>query len=164
MRQFFGVYRGTVASNVDPQLRGRIQVSVPAVFGDGRLAWAEPCVAFAGNNVGGFALPPVGSGVWIQFEGGNPDYPVAAGYFWQSGESPAPGVEQVKMFKSDGVKVTVSDVPGAGGLTVEVGPPAVAVPLKLVLGPSGIELSTGASSIVLDGVKVSLNQGALEVT
>ena len=40
--RFYGVYRGTVESNVDPLLRGRVQVSVPEVFGDGRLAWAEP--------------------------------------------------------------------------------------------------------------------------
>ena len=163
-REFFGLYRGSVAANIDPLLRGRVQVSVPAVFGDGRLAWAEPCVPFAGNSVGGFALPPVGAAAWVQFEGGDPDYPVIAGCFWQTGESPAPGLPEVKMFKSDGITVTVSDVPGAGGVTVEVGPPAVPVPMKLVMGPDGIELSTGASSVVLDGTKVSVNGGALDVT
>ncbi|MCM0676056.1 phage baseplate assembly protein V [Micromonospora phytophila] len=163
-KQFFGIYRGTVRANIDPLLRGRLQVSVPRVFGDGRLAWAEPCVPYAGNGVGGFTVPPVGAGAWVQFEGGNPDYPVIAGCFWQSGESPAPGLPQVRMFTSDAITVTVSDLPGVGGVTVEVGPPAVVVPVKLVLGPGGIELSTGASSLVLDGLKVSVNQGALEVT
>ena len=83
--RFFGVYRGKVEANVDPLLRGRVQVSVPEVFGDGRLAWAEPCHAYAGDRVGGFALPPVGTSGWVQFERGDPDFPVLAGCLWQNG-------------------------------------------------------------------------------
>lgn len=161
--RFFGVYRGKVESNVDTEQRGRVQVSVPAVFGDGRLAWAEPCVPFAGNGVGMVTIPPVGAAAWVQFEGGDPDYPVLAGTSWGSGESPAPGLPQVAMFAAEGVTVTVSSAPGAGGITVEVGKPAVPIPVKLVLGAQGIELSTGASSITLDGKKVSVNNGALDV-
>ncbi len=160
---FFGVYRGRVENNIDPMTRGRVQVSVPAVLGEGRLAWAEACVPYAGSQVGMFAVPPVGASVWVQFEGGDPDYPVLAGCFWGDGENPAPGLPQVVMFATDGITVTASAVPGAGGLTIEVGSPAVAIPVKLVLGPTGIELSTGASKIVLDGVKVSVNDGALDV-
>jgi hypothetical protein len=163
-RQFLGVYRGTVVANLDPLQRGRVQVSVPAAFGDGRLAWAEPCVAYAGNRVGGYALPPVGTACWVQFEGGDPDYPVLSGCMWGAGESPAPGTPQVKVFKTDAVTVTVSDLPGAGGLTIEVGPPAVSLPIKVTLGAQGIELSTGASKVALDGASVSLNADALKVT
>lgn len=162
--QFLGIYRGKVEANVDPMLRGRVQVSVPAVLGSGRLAWAEPCVPYAGSSVGVFAVPPVGAAAWVQFEGGDADYPVLAGCMWQTGESPAPGLPQVAMFATDGITITASAVPGGGGLTVEVGPPAVPVPVTLALTASGIELATGASSVVLDGVKVSLNKGALEVT
>lgn len=162
-RTFFGVYRGTVENNVDPMTRGRVQVSVPAVLGDGRLAWAEPCVPYAGSQVGTFAVPPVGASAWVQFEGGDPDYPVLMGCFWGDAESPAPGLPQVLMFATDGVTVTASGVPGGGGLTIEVGSPAVAVPITLSLGPTGIELSTGASKITLDGAKVSINDGALDV-
>jgi hypothetical protein len=161
---FFGLYRGRVETNTDPLLRGRVQVSVPEVFGDGRLAWAEPCTPYAGNQVGNFALPPVGASAWIQFERGDPDYPVLAGCMWQAGESPAPGIEQIKMIATSSITITLSDTPGAGGVTIEVKPPAVSVPVKLALGPKGIELSSGASSVVLDGVKVSVNNGALEVT
>lgn len=162
-RTFYGLYRGKVENNVDPMTRGRVQVSVPAVLGDGRLAWAEPCVPYAGNQVGMFAVPPVGASAWVQFEGGDPDYPVLAGCFWGDGESPSPGVPQVKVFATDSITVTASDLPGAGGLTIEVGAPAVSVPLKLVLGPTGVEVSTGASTITLDGVTVSVNNGALDV-
>ena len=58
----YGKYRGQVASNVDAASRGRLQVSVPALLGD-QLVWAMPCVPYAGNGVGLFALPPVGAGV-----------------------------------------------------------------------------------------------------
>ena len=44
MSQFFGKYRGSVANNIDPQMMGRLQVSVPAVLGEGSLSWAMPCV------------------------------------------------------------------------------------------------------------------------
>jgi hypothetical protein len=162
--RFFGIYRGRVESNLDPLQRGRVQVSVPEVFGDGRLAWAEPCRGYAGNGVGGFALPPVGAAGWVQFERGDPDFPVLAGLGWRSGESPAPGIEQIKVLKTDSVGITVSDVPGSGGVTVEVGPPAVAMPIKLALTSAGVELSVGASSVKLDGVSVSVNNGALQVT
>ena len=100
----------------------------------------------------------------MQFERGDPDYPVLIGCLWQNGQSPAPGLPEVKVLATDAIKVTLSDVPGGGGLTVEVGPPAVPMAMKLVFGPAGIELSSGSSSVVLDGVKVSLNNGALDVT
>jgi hypothetical protein len=58
----YGKYQGQVASNVDAANRGRLQVAVPALLGD-RLVWAMPCVAYAGDGVGLFALPPVGAGV-----------------------------------------------------------------------------------------------------
>ncbi|MCB1831203.1 MAG: baseplate assembly protein, partial [Gammaproteobacteria bacterium] len=69
MTQFFGKYRGSVENNVDPQMMGRIQVSVPAVLGDGTLSWAMPCVPYAGPGVGLFTLPPNGANVWVEFEG-----------------------------------------------------------------------------------------------
>jgi hypothetical protein len=43
MSQFFGKYRGKVANNIDPMQLGRVQVSVPAVLGEGSLIWDMPC-------------------------------------------------------------------------------------------------------------------------
>jgi hypothetical protein len=61
------------------------------------------------------------------------------------------------------VTITMSDLPGAGGLTIEVSPPAVATPLKIALSASGIELTNGSASVKLTPASVSLNNGALEV-
>lgn len=165
MRQFFGKYRGKVVNNIDPMQLGRVQVSVPAVLGDGQMSWAMPCAPFAGPGVGFYAIPPVGANVWVEFEGGDPDYPIWSGGFWGVGEVPAqPAIAQMKVLKTDGITLTLSDLPGAGGFTLEVGPPVVPVPLKLVCNASGIELSNSAATIKMTPVSVSINNGALEVT
>ncbi len=67
------------------------------------------------------------------------------------------------MFKTDAVTLELSDLPGGGGLTLEVEPPAVPTPLKLVLNASGIELTNGGPSVKLTPASVSVNNGALEV-
>jgi Type VI secretion system/phage-baseplate injector OB domain len=164
MTQFFGKYRGKVENNIDPMQQGRVQVSVPAVLGEGRLSWAMPCVPYAGSGVGFFAVPPVGANVWVEFEGGDTNYPILGGCFWGTGEAPAkPALAETKVLKTDGVKLTLSDLPGAGGFTLEVGPPAVPAPLKLVFNAGGIELQNGAASVKLTPASVSVNNGALEV-
>jgi hypothetical protein len=161
---FFGKYRGVVASNVDPLLLGRVQVSVPAVLGPGQLSWAMPCSPFAGAQVGFFAIPPIGANVWVEFEAGDPDYPILAGCFWAAGEVPAsPAVPDVKVWKTKSITLTLSDVPGAGGFTLEVASPAVPGALKIVCNASGIELVNGSSSVKLSPASVSVNKGALEV-
>jgi hypothetical protein len=143
---------------------GRVQVSVSAVLGDGRLSWAMPCAPYAGAGVGLFTVPPVGANVWVEFEAGDPDYPIWTGCFWGVGEVPAiPAIPQMKVLKTDGITLTLSDLPGAGGFTVEVGPPVVPIPLKLVFNAAGIELTNSAASVKLTPVSVSLNNGALEV-
>jgi hypothetical protein len=164
MKQFFGKYRGQVENNVDPQQMGRIQVSVPAVLGEGSLSWAMPCVPYAGPGVGLFTIPPNGANVWVEFEGGDPDYPIWSGCFWGLGEVPAlPALAEMKVLKTDSITMTLSDLPGIGGFTLEVNPPAVPIPVKLVCDASGVELTHGAASIKLTPASVSINNGALEV-
>ena len=163
--RFYGKYRGKVENNFDPLQLGRLQVSCAAVFGEGSLAWALPCAVFAGPGVGFFALPPVGANVWVELEGGDPDYPIWSGCFWGLGEVPAqPAIEQMKVFKTDGITLTFSSLPGAGGFTLEVSPPVVPAPMKLVFGPAGVELSHTPWSVKISPAGVSVNDGALEVT
>ncbi len=154
---FFGKYRGKVANNVDPQQLGRIQVNVPAVLGDGRLSWALPCMPVAGSNKGFFAVPPKDANVWVEFEGGDPDYPIWTGCFWDVGSKvPAkPAAEQVTMIKTGAATLTLSDLPpDKGGFTLEVTPPAVTVPMSMTFQKDAIELKCGTNSI-----KVSANAG-----
>ena len=162
MSTFFGLYRGSVVNNVDPLRRARVQVSVPAL-GDGRMTWAEACSPYAGDGVGLVAVPPVGASVWVGFEGGDAARAVLLGGFWAGTSAPGNGLPTTKVLKTDGVTVTVDDLPGAGGLTIEVGPPVVPVAMKLACTGSGIELSIGASKLMLSAASVSINDGALEV-
>src|SRR3954468_14087478 len=110
MSEYFGKYRGTVSNNIDPMQRGRVQVKVPAVLGDGSLSWAEPCVPYAGDQVGFFAVPPVGANVWVEFEAGDPDHPILAGCFWGAGQAPGTKLPTTKVFKTDGITLTLEDL------------------------------------------------------
>ncbi len=164
MKQFFGKYRGKVELNIDPMLQGRVQVSCPAVLGDGSLAWAMPCAPYAGAGVGFFAIPPIGANVWVEFEAGDTDYPIWSGCFWGIGEAPdLLAIPQRKIFKTDGISLLFDDTPGVGGFTVEVGPPVVVAVLKMVFDSTGIELSNANATVKLTPVSVSINNGALEV-
>lgn len=161
---YYGKYRGKVENNVDPMQLGRVQVSVPAVLADSTVAWAMPCSPYAGSGVGFFAVPPTGANVWVEFEGGDPDYPILAGGFWAVGEVPAtPALAGMKVLKTDALTITLSDLPGAGGVKIEAASPAVATPLSIVMDSTGIELKNGSSTIKLSIANVSVNNGALQV-
>jgi uncharacterized protein involved in type VI secretion and phage assembly len=161
MKQFFGKHRGKVANNIDPLGLGRIQVIVPSVYGEGQMNWAMPCSPYAGSGVGFFAIPPVDANVWVEFEAGDTDHPIWAGCFWGSGEVPAsPAMPQMKVFKTDSATITLNDMPGAGGVKIELSSGE-----KIELTAQGIEIDNGkGGKIKLSGPQVSVNDGALEVT
>lgn len=161
-RRFFGKYRGKVTSNIDPFQIGRVQVNVPAIFGEDRLAWAMPCTPYAGAGVGFFTLPPVNANVWVEFEGGDPDYPIWSGCFWGINENPAQptAIPQIKLFKTESTTITINDTPGAGSLTVEINPPAVALPLKAVFNSEGIEINNNnITTVKLKPDQIELKTG-----
>ena len=81
---YLGKFRGVVTDTTDPLMMGRVKATVPDVFGDDPCGWAMPCAPFGGSGIGFFAVPPVGAGVWIEFEQGDPDYPIWAGCWWGS--------------------------------------------------------------------------------
>lgn len=156
-----GIYRGKVESNLDPLQQGRLQVSVVGVPGASSSSWARPCAPFAASGKGGFVLPPSGANVWVMFEAGNPQDPVWMGGFWDAQSLPpaSPAVEEMKVFQSDALTVTLTDGPGPGMLEIKLSSGA-----KIAMGPSGVEIDNGqGGSIVLEGPKVSVNNGALEV-
>lgn len=159
-KQYFGKYRGKVANNLDPMQQGRIQVTVPSVLGDGKLAWAMPCVPFAGPQVGFFAIPPSDANIWVEFEGGDPDYPIWSGCFWGLGEVPAlPAIAAIKMIKTDTGTIKINDLPGIGGISIET-----TTGMKIEITMLGIEINNGmGGSIKLTGPQVSINGDALEV-
>ena len=160
MTQYFGKYRGTVVNNIDPMQQGRIQVSVPSVLGGGQLSWAMPCVPYAGSGVGLFLIPPVDANIWVEFEAGDPDYPIWSGCFWGIGEVPAlPAIAEMKVLKTDSCTITLNDLPGIGGVTIET-----MTGMKIIMTATGLEIDNGqGGSIKMTGPQVSVNNGGLEV-
>lgn len=105
---FFGKYRGTVSDNADPSDRGRLKVRVPSVLGSVE-SWAMPCVPYAGAGVGFYSLPEPGTGVWIEFEAGDPSFPIWTGCFWADGELPDPGGAPIKIWKTEKITIRIDD-------------------------------------------------------
>src|ERR1035441_7456598 len=108
-----------VMQNVDPMQTGRLMVQVPDVSGMIPSTWAMPCFPFAGIQQGFFVVPAIGSGVWVEFEQGNPDYPIWTGcFFGSAAETPAlalatpPGLQAVVIQTVGQNMLMISDAPG----------------------------------------------------
>jgi hypothetical protein len=167
-QKFYGKYRGMVISNVDPMQQGRLMVQVPDVGGLIPGTWAMPCVPIAGIQNGMFALPIPGSGVWVEFEQGDPDFPIWVGGFWGSAaEVPAlalltpPAVPAITLQTPLQNGLTISDVPGpTGGIMIKSTTGAM-----LIVNDTGIYIQNGkGAAITLVGPVVTINNGALTVT
>jgi hypothetical protein len=184
MAEFLGKYRGKVTNNKDPDNLGRIQVTVPAIYGDDRQSWAMPCTPYAGKDIGWFTIPPVGTNIWVEFEGGDPDYPIWTGCFWGTDELPQNArvaePDRVQVFKTNGITMTLSNLDNKG-LSIVVENPVVEKTLKLIFNADGIEVNdnnqtTGkwmaetiefkngnSSTITLTSDSIQLKEGAIEI-
>jgi uncharacterized protein involved in type VI secretion and phage assembly len=157
---FYGKYRGVVIDNRDPLQLGRVRARVQDVLGDQESGWALPSVPYAGKDVGLFLIPPVDALVWVEFEHGDPDYPIWTGCFWATGEVPAlPATAEKKVLKTDASTITLDDTRGTGGVTIET-----TDGMEVVINTQGIEITAGRKNIKITGSRVSINDGALEVS
>ena len=86
--RLYGKYQGTVSEYLDPSNLGRLQAFVPSVLGEVPTGWAKPCVPYGGPTSGFFSVPPIGAGVWIEFECGDVSQPIWAGCYWGENELP----------------------------------------------------------------------------
>jgi hypothetical protein len=161
---YFGKHRGKVELKFDPLGLGRLQVSVADVMGDGNLAWAMPCLPGAGPGVGIFSIPPVGANVWIEFERGDPDYPIWSGGFWDVGDAPAtigPTQPFTRIWAGENFKLEVLDLPGIAELTLSLTTATGEAVLKA--GATAMELSFFGNSVKLAADGVTINNGNLKV-
>lgn len=167
LQKYYGKYRGTVTNHVDPMRQGRLQVTVPNVLP--LSTWALPCVPFAGIQQGMFLTPVAGAGVWVEFEGGNPDYPIWVGGYWGNpGEIPAlaqataPGLQVICINTVGQNTLLLSDMPGpTGGFLLKMTTGA----LISVNDATGITISNGKGAMIsMIGPTVTINAGALVVT
>jgi len=166
-QQFFGKYRANVINNIDPMLLGRIQVIVPDVSTFVPTSWAMPCVPVAGIQMGVYTVPPLGAGVWVEFEQGDPDYPIWVGCYWGSAaEVPAlahltpPGLDSIALQTTLQNGIVMSDLPGpTGGIMLKSTAGAT-----LIVNDTGIYIQNGkGASLTMVGPTVTVNAGALTV-
>jgi hypothetical protein len=166
-KKYFGKYRGTVVNNVDPEQRARIQVMAPDVSGFALTSWALPAFPIGGLQMGMFSLPMIGSGVWVEFEHGDLDYPIWTGVFWGSAAEvptlshlipPAVPGFVIQTVLQNGI--LVSDVPGpTGGIMLTTTSGAM-----ILVNDFGITISNGqGASIQMTGPSVVINAGALTI-
>jgi uncharacterized protein involved in type VI secretion and phage assembly len=164
---YWGKYRGTVINNLDPEMRGRIQVMVPAVSNIAISSWALPCLPVTGLQTGIYTVPIPGSKVWVEFENGDPDYPIwTGGFYGSAAEVPAlaltapPVIPAITMQTPLQNGITINDVPGPlGGIVIKS-----ATGATLIVNDTGIYIQNGkGASIVMVGPAVTVNNGALSV-
>ena len=167
IQQYFGKYRGTVVNNIDPEQRGRIQAYVPDVLGVAPSVLGDAVPACSRTAAGFYAVPPVGAGVWIEFEQGDPDYPIWSGCWWGSlAEVPAmalaaPPAVPIFVLQTTGQnRLVISDAAGVGGIRLIANSGAM-----ILIDETGITITNGQGALIkLSGKVVDINLGALTIT
>ena len=169
-RRYFGKYRGTVFNNIDPEQRGRMLAIVPDVLGLVPTTWAEPCVPLAGPSgppMGAYFMPPIGAGVWVEFEQGDPNFPIWTGCrFGSTADVPTLALAGLPISPSIVLQtagqncIAISDLPGpTGGIMLKSTTGAT-----LIVNDTGIYIQNGkGASIVMVGPSVTINNGAFTV-
>ena len=161
--KFYGKYRATVFLNVDPEQRGRLQLIIPDVLGVVPSTWAEACTPLAGPTgpaMGVYMVPPIGAGVWAEFEQGDPNYPIWSGCRWGAqSDIPLAALAGNPADPSVVIQTLLQQ-----SLVISDMPPSVPPPVMPPVPPTGgviLRSTTGASIVVNDaGVFISNGKGA----
>jgi uncharacterized protein involved in type VI secretion and phage assembly len=165
-QKYFGKYRGMVINNIDPMQMGRLMVQVPDISLI-PSTWAMPCFPVTGKQMGVWVLPVIGSGVWVEFEQGNTDYPVWVGCFpGSAADVPALALAGNPVSPSIVLQTTlqntlmISDMAGpAGGILLKTMTGAL-----ISINDIGITISNGKGALIaMTGPTVDINAGALTI-
>jgi uncharacterized protein involved in type VI secretion and phage assembly len=166
-KKYFGKYRGMVLNNVDPMQMGRLMVQVPDISGLIPSTWAMPCFPVTGKQMGTWWLPQIGAGVWVEFEQGDPDYPIWSGcWFGSAAEVPAlalaapPAIPNFVVQTQAQNTIMISDLPGpTGGILLKTTTGAM-----ISVSDVGITISNGKGAVItMTGPAVDINAGALTI-
>jgi len=171
--QFPGLYRGTVVINVDPEMRGRLMLTIPDVLAFVPSTWVEPCTPLSGPvgpGMGVYMVPPVGAGMPGRWEHADVNKPVWIGCRFD-GPSDVPPLALVGNPADPNIVIQsllqnmlmISDMPPTpltGGIVLKSATGAM-----LVVNDSGIYLDNGkGASIWLVGPTITFNKTAMAIT
>lgn len=168
-KTFYGKYRGVVVQNVDPEFRARIMCIVPDVLGPTPSSWCEACAPLAGPTgtpMGAYMVPPIGAGVWVEFEQGDPGKPIWTGCRFGTGDIPPLAMAGVPLSPSIVLQtalqnmIAISDLPGpTGGIMLKSTTGAM-----LIVNDTGIYIQNGKGAMItLLGPTINCNAGALTI-
>ena len=172
--RYFGKYRGQVTDNNDPDNLGRVRAKVPRLLGEEETGWALPAFIYGGASEQGlYAVPDVGAGVWVEFEGGDLSYPIWTGTWFTTDAIPESATPGKKVLKTkSGHKIVLDDDAGtlemtdSNGNTVSMDSNLIKIAsgsaVKIVIDAPLIELVDGASHPLVfgDNLLQYLNQVA----
>lgn len=122
---------------------------------------AEACTPFGGLGSGFYAIPPVGAGVWIEFEEGNLNKPIWTGSWWPEGELAA---SMATVAPLQALPIIIQSV---GRNHVVIGStPADGIRIETAAGPLGPSIVVNATGIIISdgkGGMVTVTAGSVAI-
>jgi hypothetical protein len=161
--RIFTKLRGEVTDNNDKKKRGRLRVKVKDITDDEGI-WAEPCVPWAGDGLAFFAMPPRGTGVWVECLDGRIDRFVYTGFFWRDGELDGADYDPNRVhFETKSLRIEIRDaadeikieIKNGGSISIKGG--------EITLSAQSITQDAAGSKVVIDATAFDVKNGALKV-
>ncbi|GAP51677.1 phage baseplate assembly protein V [Streptomyces azureus] len=167
--RYLGKFRGRVIDNNDPLGIGRITVQVPDVLGEEPSTWALPCLPFTGQEAGQVVVPPKDAGVWVEFEQGDPSFPIWTGC-WYGERTELPPDAQRELARPSELKPVVVQTQLAHKIVMnDATGPDEGILLQAKNGAyiriteGAIVIAAGRARITLQNDQVIVNEGQLTV-
>jgi len=121
--RYYSKYRAIVVENKDPDDLGKLAVIVPQI-GMNNSVWAYPCIN-DGTTKAGFKwlTPKIGAIIYVEFQMGDPLYPLWSYHGWAKGEKPneLKGLDNIGFVTPHGHMVVLNDI--TGELTISLKDP-----------------------------------------
>ena len=149
--KYYGIYKGFVGSNEDPENIGRLQVQVPQVYGKDKTFkyWALPKGIYSGNGIGSFFIPNQGDPIWVEFENGDTRFPVWSYGWW------------AKDYTPDGATPKVKVIVTTTGQRIELDDDKEEIRVK-DSNSNELHLNAKGISLVIGGTNTKINLGTLD--
>jgi len=162
--RLYGKYKGEITDRDDRKKRGRLRVKVEGITDDKGI-WAEPCVPYAGDGIGFFAMPPKGTGVWIEFLDGRIDRMVHCGFFWRDGELASQDYDPARVhFETGSLRIEIKDA--SDEITIEIKKNGGSITIKggeITLKANSVTQEAAGNKVVLDATAFDVKNSALKV-